>query len=181
MPLNSTHKLVSRYSIIVPSYTNPGKQYDIDLDLYLCSCPAFPRIRFCKHMDPVQTFFSISGSSVELFDSTAPALEEPPPSPSFLSQPVDKSNSKVALSFSLTNLNTALDECLDISGPISKARVLPASQKVAPNLRTWNETKKVMPAAKTARKRIGDQAYGAGAASGKKAKESPRCVIAGPR
>lgn len=60
--------------------------------------------------------------------------------------------------FSLANLNAALDECLDISGPVSEAGVLPASQKVAPNLRTWNETKKVMPAFKTARKRRMEQA-----------------------
>jgi hypothetical protein len=141
---------------------------------------------------------------VVLFDSTASTLENTPPSPCILSQPVDKSNSKVGPGshsntvqklervaarlreidgpcFSLANLNTALDECLDISGPVSEAGVLPASQKVALNVRTWNETKKVMPAFKTARKRVGDQAYGAGAASGKKAKESPRYVIACPR
>lgn len=138
-----------------------------------------------------------------LFDSTPSALEHTPPSPCVLSQPVDKSSSKVGPEsrsntiqklervgarlreidgpcFSLANLNAALDECLDISGPVSEAGVLPASQKVAPNLRTWNETKKVMPAFKTARKRVGDQAYGAGAASGKKAKESPRYVVACP-
>lgn len=183
---------------------DPDKKYEIDLDLYLCSCPAFPRIRFCKHMCAVQTFFGVSGVTVPLFDLTAPALENPPLSPSAPSQHVNKSNSKVGPGsssdtiqklervaarlrevdeprFSLANLNTALDECLDISGPFSEAGVLPASQKVAPNLRTRNETKKVMPAVKTARKRAGDQAYGAGATSGKKVKESPRYVMACPR
>ena len=80
----------------------------------------------------------------------------------------------VAPCFSLVNLNTALDECLAVSGPLSDAGVLPVRQKVAPNVRTWNETKKVMPVVKTRQKRTGILAYGAGEASGKKAKTSRR-------
>lgn len=186
----------------VQSYSNPGKSYEIDLDLYACSCSAFPRIRFCKHICAVQTLCGVSDVSVPLFefDLIPSVVANPPLSPSAPSEPTNTLNAKAGPGshndtiqklervaarlrevdepcFSLVNLNTALDECLDISGTFSEAGVLPTSQKVAPNVRTWNETKKVMPAVKTGRKRMGDPAYGAGGASGKKAKESPRCVL----
>jgi hypothetical protein len=95
--------------------------------------------------------------SAPLFNSTASPPENLSPSPSTHSQPVRRSNPKIGPGshnntvqklervatrlreidgpcFSLANLNTALNECLNVSGPLSEAGVLPASQKVAPNI-----------------------------------------------
>jgi hypothetical protein len=47
--------------------------------------------------------------------------------------------------------------------------VLPSKQTVPPNTKSWNETQAVMPPAKTKKRKPGDQAYGAGESSGKKA------------
>ena len=177
-------------------------KYTIDLDLYSCDCPMFPLIRFCKHISAVQRYFGRSGASASLFDSPSPAAEHPSPIPSSSLEPspLDVLNSdavperihdtvqkleriaarlreNVSPCFSLVNLNTALNECLAVLGLLSDAGVLPVHQKVAPNVRTWNETKKVMPVVKTRQKRAGDQAYGAGAASGKKAKTTRRYVF----
>ena len=80
--------------------------------------------------------------------------------------------SSTTIPFSLSALNTALDECLG-HFPIDRGTgVLPVHQKVPPNSRTWVETMSVMPPVKGRRKRAGDKAYGAGESSGKKAKNT---------
>ena len=55
--------------------------------------------------------------------------------------------------------------------------LLPIKQKLSPRLNSWPETQAaMMPAKKTRPKRAGDQAYGAGESSGKKAKLLPKPV-----
>jgi hypothetical protein len=57
------------------------------------------------------------------------------------------------------------------------ATLLPVKQKLSPRLNSWPETQAaMMPAKKTRSKRAGDQAYGAGESSGKKAKLLPKPV-----
>ena len=57
--------------------------------------------------------------------------------------------------------------------------LLPTKQKLSPRLNSWPETQAaMMPAKKTRPKRAGDQAYGAGESSGKKAKLLPKPVAA---
>jgi hypothetical protein len=56
--------------------------------------------------------------------------------------------------------------------------LLPIKQKLSPRLNSWPETQAaMMPAKKTRPKRAGDQAYGAGESSGKKAKLLPKPVM----
>ena len=70
-----------------------------------------------------------------------------------------------SIPFSLSALNTALDECLG-HFPIDRGTgVLPVRQKVPPKSRTWVETMSVMPNVKGRRKRGGDKAYRAGESS----------------
>jgi len=53
--------------------------------------------------------------------------------------------------------------------------LLPIKQKLSPRLNSWPETQAtMMPTKKTRQKRAGDQAYGAGESSGKKAKLLPK-------
>lgn len=59
--------------------------------------------------------------------------------------------------------------------------VLPAALHINPNIKSWGETKAMMPAAKTRAKRAGDPAYGSGVNSENKtkkvkAKKNTACV-----
>jgi len=68
-----------------------------------------------------------------------------------------------------------LDAWLDHELSLDSTTLLPKKQKLPPRLNSWPETQAaMMPAKKTRPKRAGDQAYGAGESSGKKAKTLPK-------
>jgi hypothetical protein len=72
-------------------------------------------------------------------------------------------------------LNAWIDHELSLDA--TTLSLLPMKQKLSPRLNSWPETQAAMMPAKKARpKRAGDQAYGAGESSGKKAKLLPKPV-----
>lgn len=74
-----------------------------------------------------------------------------------------------------------LDAWIDheLSLDATRLSLLPVKQKLSPHLNSWPETQAaMMPAKKTHPKRAGDQAYGAGESSGKKAKLLPKPAVA---
>ena len=44
-------------SFRVQSQTNLEVQYTVDLETYMCNCPGYPLINFCKHLSAVQHHF----------------------------------------------------------------------------------------------------------------------------
>ncbi|KAA1479026.1 hypothetical protein DENSPDRAFT_788698, partial [Dentipellis sp. KUC8613] len=72
------------HSFRVRSQSSPDTVYNIDIDAYVCDCPAYPRLDICKHLVAVQTHFpdtAAMGASADHFgnltDGPGEAQEAP--------------------------------------------------------------------------------------------------------
>ncbi|KAJ7092324.1 hypothetical protein B0H15DRAFT_905686 [Mycena belliarum] len=179
---------------LVKSKSTPTRIYEVDLETYTCTCLDFPLISFCKHLCAVQSFFA-EPTGPGLSDVPIPDI------PSFADTPAPQTDcdvlapkpdtaSRTAVllaeklerlaarlrqskgSFpSFEELEAVVDSMMENSDD-GGAMILPVSQRLPPNLKTWHHTHAaMMPGIKRRRKRVGD-AYGGGANSGNLAKKS---------
>jgi hypothetical protein len=180
----------------VQSQLNRDHHYEVDLTAYTCTCLDFPLIKFCKHLSAIQTHFPeqvqpklVTKPSLSTDASDIPILATGSTSDTQFSVPASITHmeaprlaeklellatrlrhSAVALPDLVSALEPELDDALNLTANV---KLLPPSQKIPPNIKSWTETAKVMmPGKKKKRKRGGDSAYGAGEQSGKKVKQN---------
>lgn len=183
---------------LVRSKSDPDQLYEVDLETYTCTCLDFPLICYCKHICAIQDYFEEEGPvdppaspsvpALPALDATAPTLQDNSSKPrglSFVAEKLERlaarlrgsrrSNSEFP---SLGELEACVDTILDGT---ETGDILPSSQRLRPNIKSWNETKAVMPMVKGTKRRGGDDpAYGGGASSGglaKRPRQSKKCVI----
>jgi hypothetical protein len=183
----------------VASESQPARVYDVDVDAYSCSCLDFPLISFCKHIAAVQRLFDepvlsptsaivpapsprlIPAASNHQTDDIPTLLAVPPPRPcavfTNLAAKLETAAARLRKTGqkelnSLTNLEATLDAILLET---DNSSVLPSSSHISSSS-CWRDTLQAMlPNRKPGQKHhasVADKAYGAGASSGRKAKES---------
>jgi hypothetical protein len=173
----------------VPSQSEPGFWYHVNLDAYTCDCDGFHLISFCKHLSAVQTHFPPPFSAITSLPTGGPDLPDVDAPTKPASVTANDSHDLIQIGRKLLELSSHgqtlphpdmdallaielnLDRALTKQGSIS---ALPTMVKVAPNQHSWSETAAVMGVKpKTKRKRHEDL-YSGGQQSGKKAKADAR-------
>lgn len=182
---------------LVKSFSS-DHQHRVDLEASTCTCPSYPLIHFCKHIQAVQTHrqlpppsqaFTIAVDILALPSTSShiPISESAPTQmtqrPGTLMQKLERlclllRNSPEPGYSELgatRDLERSLDQLLsNIDTSTAMQHILPHAQKIAPNQHSWTETAEAMIGTRKSVKRKHTDPYAGGEQSGKKAKEDAK-------
>lgn len=159
----------------VASQTKSGHFYSINLVQPTCSCPDFPRIRFCKHIGAIHLHFP------HVRPSHTPAAPPAPPAPPApqrvpaqstsstfhsLVQDVntlshrlisDRTNDQALSPAVVEAVRSAKASLTTAIASVNGSSALPTKKRIAPNQHSWTETARAMGVKRVAKRRLPEE------------------------